>query len=362
MSISAVNHKAVFSKAVIARYSNETKEVYGLAKLFPTVKSDSPLVAIEVERNNQFIAVDVKRCTDGNFNTFGVTQESLYLPPYFKEKFVINQCDKYNDVFNSASINLGGTSGKSLLNDNVKKLNVLKQKIERAIELQRWQVLQTGIVTLENGDSIDFKRLAASTKVLSGAEMWSAPTTANPYKDLQDGMAFLRNTGRSQGGEVNVIMGTDALANFLANDIVLKQADIRRINRMDINAPQYDSTTGMSFHGQVSTSDFNVNLYSYNATYEVMEGGVKVSKQYLDKDTVIMLPSDFRAKTAFGALPILFKQANGGGQYVANMATDFYIRDYVDQEVLNWIHEISSAPLAIPITIDKIYTIKTVSA
>lgn len=360
MAIDRSNHRALYSNTVIAQYNDMQRPVFGFAGFFPKVVANSLYVSVEVERNRELMAVDILRCTDARLNKFDTLTEKMYQPPYYKEGFAINQCDAYSEVFTSKSVNLRSESGQRLFNNNVKKLDALRMKIERAVELQRAQALQTGIVELKSGDNIDYKRLPESMKVLAGTAKWDAPTTADPFNDIKVAGQFLREKGKSVGNFLNVIMGETAHSNFMQNDKVLAQADSRRIDLIKIDNPVMDNKTGIVYHGVVSMGDFQARIYTYNNTYEALENGVYVTKQYLDTNNVIVLPNDFQGKTAFGALPVIFEGgANGGGQFVANMATDFYVRDYVDQVKMNWMHEISSAPLVVPVSVDRIYTIKT---
>ncbi|MCV5968866.1 major capsid protein, partial [Lactococcus petauri] len=75
-----------------------------------------------------------------------------------------------------------------------------RDMIIRAIRKQQADVLQTGIVTLNNGDNIDYKRLPSSmVNVSTGGVYWGTAATATPITDIRKGMDFLRNIGNSGG-------------------------------------------------------------------------------------------------------------------------------------------------------------------
>ena len=242
------------------------------------------------------------------------------------------------------------------MNDASGKIKKIKNKILRAIERQRSQVFQTGIVTLKNGDSIDFKRLAESMKVLTTTATWDNADTATPLKDFETGMKFLREKGLSGGTSINAVLGSKALQNLMATKEIKEQAEWKNIKRMELNMPQFDNTSGLVYHGQLATGDYLINLWTYNETYT--DPVSKETVSYIEENNVVMVAEDFKGKTAFAGVPAILGD-NVSGQYVAPVEGEFYIRDVIDQVKMTWDFIISSAPLAIPVSIDRIYTIKT---
>jgi len=82
-----------------------------------------------------------------------------------------------------------------------------------------------------------------------------------------------------------------------------------------------------------------------------------ISARYLNSENVVMLPSDFRGETAFAAL-------NGvvnidGNPKITVLEAEFTITDNVDCKRKVWEIAVDSAPLPYPVTVDKMYTIKT---
>jgi hypothetical protein len=166
--------------------------------------------------------------------------------------------------------------------------------------------------------------------------------------------------GNSNGAVVNVVMRSAALNAFMATTQVKEQADIRRIDRLSIDMPQFSEATGMAFHGQIAAGDFNVNLWTYNEKYTDSAGA---TQYYLDANKVVILPEDFMGKTVFGGLPTLSDQ-NIGGQITrvpTVVEANYLIRSYSDERTTSSVIELSSAPLVIPFTIDKIYTMQVLA-
>ncbi len=357
MAITLNQHRAGITQALIALFSDDQTPMEGLSAFFPKKTTADKQLSIEVERNRQLVAVDVNRL-DAARNTFSKSTEKIFVPPYYNEMFDFTSTERYDVTF--ATIANGGNPNvydlRALIGSGAAYAMKLKNKIARAKELQRAQVLQTGIVTLVNGDSIDFKRQAASLVQKTSTGVWSAVSTADPLGDLKTGCQFLREQGLSIGNVVNVIMGRDAFTNFLANTNVQNQAKFfNQINRTDIGMPQMDKVTGFVFNGRIATGDYQLNIWTYTGFYESANG---TKTPYIDPKNVVMLGEDFVGYTGHAGVPSIMGNAVEG-MYVAPMEGEYYVRDVIDQKRATWEFFVSSAPLAIPVSVDRIYTIAT---
>ena len=357
MAITLNQHREHITKRIISTFSDDAPVRSGLGAFFPAETSIEKMVGIEVERNRQLVAVDVQRCTDPKRNKFSLFAEKLYIPPFYNESWDFTSCQRYDVTFGNTT-NPSQSDSLNMINEASTRMMTLRRKIERAIQIQQAQILQTGIVTLKNGDNIDYKRKAASIVVKAGADLWTAATGV-PLTDLGLGGEFLREEGLSAGSTVNAIMGRDAFAAFMNNPQVKERADFRRISRLEVGMPQFDNTTGLVFHGQIGTADYSINLWTYNEFFE-NDAGAKV--KYLDVDKVILLAEDFKGKTAFAGIPAIMRDKNNAEfpEWITPIEAEFYINNYIDPfKKAHWF-EIASAPLAIPVSIDRIYTLQVV--
>ena len=357
MSITLNQHRASLTQALVARFLDQARVKSGFGAFFPSQTTDSKYVSIEVERHGKPIAVDVQRCTDPIRNLFSKSTEKIFQPPYFHESFDFTSCQSYDLTF-GRGVAPQGSFMQSIFGEANKELLAIQNKIKRAVLLQQAQVLQTGIVTLNSGDNIDYKRKAGSmvTKTVAG-EKWTAPTTSDPVKDLKAACEFLRGTGNSGASEVNAIMGSQAFENFMASTKVQALGDIRNVNRMAIDMPMMDNTSGLVLQAKVGAGDFVVYVWTYNETYEDAYG---VEQRYLDENTVVMLPTDFRGWTAFAGLPDVQGDPISG-QFVAQVEAEYLVYDYIDQVKRSWEFCIDSAPLVVPVSVDRIFTLVTTS-
>lgn len=360
MALSIQEHSNLLTKKIVGKFEEMIPVRTGFAGWFPEETTPTLEVDVEVQRDNDLIAVDVVRFTEGNKNKFSRVSEHKYIPPYFKEDYDFQRDQAY---MNTIALGVGLESAqvnRVIAVNAVKNVGKNKAKIVRAIRKQQADVLQTGIITLVNGDNIDFKRKATSmVNVDTAGDYWSVAASATPLVDIRKGMDFLRNVGNSGGSSVNVIMRSKALEALLATTEIKEQGPnvIQQIQRININMPQFDGVSGFAFHGQVAAGDFNVNLWTYNEKYTDGNGA---TQYYLAENLVVMIPDDFQGKTVFGGLPTM-NPSNIGGVSVMTpgiVEANYLLRSYSDERTMSSTLELTSAPLVVPFTIDKIYTMQ----
>lgn len=352
MPITLNEHRAGVTNGIIAVASYDTAPQLGLGAFFPSVTSDTLEVTVEVERMKQYIAVDVQRGRRSNRNTFTKSTEHIYIPPFHSEKFDFTSLQGYDRGFNTGD-GPSMSGARAMISNGAKKVIALQNKIKRAIEKQRADVLQTGVVTLVNGDSINYNRQASSMVQLSGGALWSATTTSDPGGVLVTGANFIIEQGLSAGVKFNVVMGAAAFNNFMLSDkIKAEAAFLNKIDRISIGMPQFDNTTGFVLQGQYGHGNFIFYIWTYNGWYQNASDQIV---RYIATDNIVMLPDDFEGKTAFGALPQVMGDVVTG-QYIQPVEGDFFFYDLIDQEKKTWDAVVEAAPLAVPVSIDRIYT------
>jgi len=361
MAIPIIDHSNAIASKVAGKFEEMIPVRAGFSGFFPEETTPTLEVDVEVQRDNDGIALDVVRFTEGNKNKFSKLSENKYIPPYFKEDYDFQRDQVY---MNTIALGVGMENvqiNKVIAQNALKNVEKNRLKIERAIRKQQADVLQTGVVSLINGDSIDYRRKAASmVNVDTAGDYWSVAASAKPLTDLANAMTFLRDVGNSNGSTINVVMRSAALNAFMATTQVKEEADIRRVDRINIGMPQFSEATGMAFHGQVAAGDFVVNLWTYNEKYTDANGA---TQYYLASNLVVVLPDDFQGKTVFGGLPTM-QQISVGGAVVdapAVVEANYLIRAYSDKKTVSSTIELTSAPLVVPFTIDKIYTMQVLA-
>lgn len=341
-SISTTDARGLFTKMLIDVYKERISPLAFLRSFFETKESATKFISIDVQRGTEKIAVDVERGTEGNRNTFSRTTEKIFEPPYFREYFDATELDLYDKLYGLDG-EIPAEIFSQLVEDVAEKLRLLTDKIERAYELQCAQVLETGIVTLQSGTNIDFKRKAASLVDNSGSP-WSG--AGNPYTQLEAGANFLRQVGKSQGGVVNVIAGSAAFSALLDNATVKARADIRNFSLDSIRSPQRNSV-GAVLQGEIAGGSYLFRIWTYPEFYDNASG---TSTPYINPKKIILLPEAPRFKLAFAGVPQLLTK---GGPVKRGA---FIFGDYIDDRNDKHVFDVKSAGVAVPVAVDQIYT------
>lgn len=345
--IAATDAYGLYTKKLIAIFKERAQPTNFLRSFFKTEESTTKELAIEVQRGDEFMAVDVARGTEGNRNEWKWSTEKIFVPPFYKEFFDITQLQLYDRLFGATTID--DAAFAQLINDTAAKIDQLKDKIDRAIERQCAQVFTDGIVTLKNGINIDYKRKAASL-VDPGAGQYFA-NAIDPFPLFEKGAQFMRKEGLSDGGVFNAIIGSEAWIDLLNNAKFNSRQNLFHLTLDGVTGPQRQASSGANLMGYISAGSYKIQLWTYEQYFVDPADGVK--KQYIDPKLVVMLPTtgtDF--KLGFAAVPQLLKP----GQPVRTGA--YILKEQMDEE--NAVHKmiVESAPLAIPVQIDRIYTFR----
>ena len=354
MNISTSLARAELTKALVDVYKERPK-VYGfLRSFFPTKTSTTLTVSIEVKRGTEYVAEDVERGTEGNRNNMSRSTEKIFLPPLYKEYFDATQLAVYDRLF--ASTEISAAAYTQFLEELAEGIGLLEDKIERSYELQCSQVLQTGIVQLNGGTNIDFKRKAAHIVDLTDINAnryWLAANdaTATPIQDMINGAKLNRENGKSQGGVFNVVLGSRAYEALIGMPNVIAKHDIKSFDLGMINAPQRNSV-GASFHGVIAGGSYSFRLWTYPEVYESSTG---TFTPYIDETYMIIIPETPKFKLAFAAVPQLI--TNGQPPRVGS----FVYSDFPDPRKNAHDFIVESAGVAIPTAVDQIYTVKVLA-
>jgi hypothetical protein len=357
MPIPTQQARGIFTQQLIARW-NELRELAPksfLRSFFTQTTTDSKYVSIEVMRGTEKIAVDVLRGTEGNRNTFSKSAEKIFMPPFFNENLDMTEFDKYDVMFGQDASSVTPSTIESLIGQALDKLVVLRYKIERAYELQASQVFTSGIVTVNAGDNIDYKRKAASMVVNTAGEYWKV-ATVDPRIQLKAAANFLRTIGKAGDGLFNVILGQNALTDFLANPFITNDL-IKDIKLIDLQMPQ-TSAQGAVYHGRISAGPYVFDLWSYPEYYD---NSVGVSTPYINDDYIAVLPSgSAKFNFAFGGIPAIVRDTRNAEfpELITSVPGDYVIGNYIDVQKKKHVFEIMSAGLAVPVSIDRIYSAK----
>jgi len=359
MAISVADVRALFTKTLIDVYQERIKPTQFLGSFFPSTTSPTKTVSIEVERGFEKVAVDVVRGTEGNRNTFSRSTEKIFEPPLWREYFDATQLDLYDRVLGSQG-NANKPLFTALMQSVSDRLALLQDKIERAKEVQRAQVLDNGVVTIVQGTNINFARKAASIVDLAAPPsgygyttgLWTTGAT-DVFKQLEAACNFMRTVGKSGDGTYNLICGSGALGALLTNTTFLTRQNLFSMALDQVTGPQRGAL-GMTFHGTLTAGSYKVQLWAYPQFYDNASG---VSTPYIAENKAILIPTKPRFVTAHAAVPQLIGepgQTPTQGEYV--------VGDFIDPRKAVHEFDIQSAAIAIPIAVDQIVTLTVKAA
>ena len=351
--ISVTQARGIFTQSLVAIYKERKKPTNFLRSFFTTKESNSKYVSIEVQRGTDKIAVDVLRGTGGNRNQFARSTEKIFQPPLYSEYFDATELEFYDNLMNSSADSLvSAAEFRNWLDSVSEKIALLQDKIERSYERQCAEVFTTGIVTINAGTDIDYKRKAASKVTLATTARWSQ-ATSTPIDDLKTGIKFLRTTGKAGGGVFNVIAGDAAMGYLTTHADFIEKADLRNGDGTTLMTPQANADAFLI--GRITVGSYVCNLWSYPETYD-LDG---TDTPYIADNDVVILPTTPKFVLSFAGIPQLVKLPKGNPMQRAfkNKKGAYLVGEYIDEMATVHKFDIKSAGIAIPVGVDQIYTL-----
>lgn len=349
--------KGIFTKAYLQAYKETIPAPSFLRSFFTTKTFATKYVGIEVQRGTEKISADVIRGTDGVRNQFSLSSEKQYMPPFHDQNFDATDLDRYDRVFGASPEVAPATIGY-LAADVAGKYIELRNKIERAKELQAAQVFTNGVVSISNGTDIDFKRSASSqVDLATNGGYWSS-ASATVEAQLIAGAAFIRQTGKNAVNELDLVMSGSAWVALKQTNYFQNVANFRQVQLVDIRRPQ-STAFGAAYHGQLIAGAYIFNVWTYDEVYEV--GAARTITRYMAANTAFMVPAQgTRFEMVHAGVPAIIRDQKNAEfpEYISNQASEYWLNNYIDPKGKTHTFEIMSAPLALPVTIDMMYTMQ----
>lgn len=348
MDISVTDALALFTNEIVAKFSDHQKPKSFGRSMFTEVETASKLASIISERGLNAIASDVARGSRGNLNVFDKSTQNITMPPYFNEFINLVELSSYDALY------VEGVQAKiawgRFMDEVTQRIGFCMDKIDRRYELQCWQALLTGIVTLNNGQNITYGRQADSL-VDPGAGNYWATGSVDPWISFNRGAAWLNDYGKMSGNTINIIFGEEAWADYLANDVI-EARDLKFNNNLEVlaNRAIIDSV-GKIFKGATTVGAFNFQFFLYNDFYETESAlGVVTKTRYMDPKKIVMVPDVQQNVLTYCAVPqkIRMGQAPKKGKFLMWTAEDTFL----DAEFTG----VKSAGIPLLGAVDQVYT------
>lgn len=333
----------------------------GMFQVRPGNVYETEEVELDIQRSGEDVAIVVYDISAGyRMNSEDLYTNKAFKPPVYKEAFTVNA---FSLIKRQAGQNpfqdpiFRGNLTRRIFSGMVK----IDEKIRRAIELQAAQVLQTGKIQLTDIDGnpayeLDFKPKA--THFPTAAIAWDA-AGATPLADLKNLCDVIRN---DSGHRVDqVIMGSDALDVFLANDDVQKVYDNRRIDRGTISPVPNRGQDAAQYRGTIDVGSYKLDLWTYGGIYKNPQTGV--TEEFLDPGKVIVRSSRGRLDATYGAIPNIGELLGVGPRASLipelpprmtslSEGVDFHVNAWLDERGEAFFAGLGTRPLMIPTAID----------
>jgi len=308
-------------------------------------------------------AVDVIPYGGGRANKFNLYTRKKYTPPMFNE---------YTDITAKELGKVFPGRTKYQLNDAgyamdfadimVSRLNDLRKKISRGVEIYARDALFYGFITLINGDTIDYKLKPSHIHTIV------TPWTSSGSNALSD-FVTIGDIVLADGFKpiVDAIFGSTVLTEFLDNDVVKELGKMEQIVRVAITSPMVNDKAAR-YHGTFSAGNYKINIWSYPQSVRVPTGfslpneGTKVP--YIPTDRVCVLTQDPDFRLYYAATPSLANVSAEiagtiGMTEIPALAKGMMIPyAYLDRENQSVRAGVRSRPLPIPTSINEVGVIK----
>lgn len=321
-------------------------------------------VALDVKRIGEKVATVVTKHGAGNENEMNTFTTKEFTPPALFEKFTITNRQKANRPFGVNPFDASSQSYMvSVASEMMEYFGELGEKVDRHIELQSSQILQSGILTLPDIDgntayTLDFKPKATHFPTVSVA--WATSATCTPLNDIESLCDVIRADGKTEPDWI--AMDSLSLRNFLNSTQVKERGDLRRIETISV-MPAALRNSGATRYGDVQVGSYRMEIWTYPATYDAPNTGT--TTPYLAANKVVVGSSAARLDLTF-AKPVepFVTDARLAGIVPGRVSSleggfDIHTHAYVSNDGREIVGEVQSCPLCIPVAIDSFGCITT---
>lgn len=354
--ISTTEAQGQFTKMLIAKYKSSTRVPKFLRSFFSIKESNTKFVSIEVQRGTEKLAVDVQRATGRNRNTFSRSTEKLFVPPYYNEYFDATDLDYYDRLWtSSATLDIDPATFAEWVDEIADKIQILIDKIERSYEVMCSDVFNTGVITLNDGSVIDFKRDALSKVVLTGA-YWDN-VAVDPRTSIQTGCMYIRSKGEYMGSTMNLILSSEAFDAMINNTKFNNGLDLKDVDRGSLHMPER-AESGATLQGSFAAGSFKIIVWTYPQVYD--NGTSKVP--YIPAKKAYLFPEHPNYVFGFAAVPQLrATDSQNIPRAIVPSRGQFHISEYIDERNATHEFDVKSTGVAIPLAIDTLYTMQVLA-
>lgn len=290
----------VFYRTMTKAFEKVQQPTNFLSNFFKPVPLDGIVVEIQGKDVKATYSVDTQIGTGGRRHEFSYHETKEVIVPEYNDFTTISEADVFKKELGDTPYSVPATT---VIDKVAKRQKFFSDMQRRAEEKQAADAFFLGKIVLANGDVIEFRK--KDTHNITLTEKWTNPNH-DPLEDIEKACELCITDGKISPEEFNLILGKTALNALLNNPKFREGADLtKNIKRADISMPVKDSH-GAVYHGQFSAGAYVVNLWSYNAKYEIPEGfgfaNEGTSVPYIPTGRGLVLPSNPDFERYYGAI------------------------------------------------------------
>lgn len=350
------------TKRLISAYNQMASPTLFLSGFFQSPPENfhtSEEVEIDIIRSDEDVSIVIQDLSTGyRMNSDDLYTNKGFKPPIHKEAITLNAFDLIKRMpgenpFESPDFRA------NIITRMFNGMTKIERKIRRAMEQQASQVLQTGVITLTDDAgtalyTLDYKPKATHFPTVAIAWDQGNAVIAEDINALTE---VIRNDGLADPDQL--LMGVDAFEAFIADDLIQKRFDVRRIDLGTI-APMEMRGNGGNFRGVVEIGNYRYDVWTYGGRFKDPQTGNKV--QYISPEKVVVRASGGRLDATFGAIPnigaLMGAQATNllpelpGRVSNADGGMDLFTNAWLSPDGEQLFGGVGARPLMIPTAID----------
>lgn len=316
---------------------------------------NSEYVDVDVFRGGKRVAVVLPDLSTGarmTTNNYYVNKQ--YKPPIYKEGFTLNGFDMIRrqggmNPYSDPGFQAAATA------QFMREMQERVSSINRAIELQASQVMQTGTVTLTDtsGNSVYTIDYKPNTDLFFTVGTAWDDTSPDIMGDLLTLLTRVYDNGNSR--PTILVFGRGAFNTALKDDTFVENLDKTALNQGALDS--YASKgTGGTFHGRLKITDFMVEVWTYDGKYEDPDGGTLTS--FMNTKKVCAIVPGARLQKTFGSIPMVVPPEQRLLKFLpprissTALGLDLTPNVWVSEDNESLMASVGTRPLLIPVAMD----------
>lgn len=355
-NISVLSALGQFTQRVISSLSERKKPTFGFGTFFTDIVSGTKEVSWEVKRRGRPVAIDIQSHEHGITTKSTKSSQKVVEAANYDYNTNVEAQRSFERVFGGNQF-VDIPEYAKLIDEVAEDMQDNIDRIERAEELQRSQLMLTGQITLNNGDVISFGRKAGSLVAYNADHGWDQ-SNVNPGDILKQGAEFMVTHGDANVQAVfNVVLGSEAIDAFRDNPLRQKDGDIKDQMFMDLTTGAVQ-VSGLTPQGAFNRGNYRFNLWGYEGYYDI-EGGTQNLK-YMDSKSIVMLPQNVDLKMFYGATKAWRGTGMNRFPTVVKGKRNFY--KVFDELNVSMLMGVRTSPIALLRTVDNVFTAAVVGS